>query len=430
MGIRSASLGLGIALSFGLSAWGMPCIEIPDDATRVEALKKIRSEYGSFRSLTDDTYAFLEDASPAMKRFLARHPSPSSKDWTLEVAETIRRRIREESGLAATEKADLERRYGLGKATLPEIVDEYQRGFEFFFWTDHSETHMLETLATAERMKLRSPAGFIRYFEPTLGDPAWSRRIDWAIRLHDSRMLGSRKLHPELLLALDGSFFPAAWTARERTLVALLGLLHSKSSVPYAELARWPIFVRERTLPKLVDRGLLSPARAEEIAGVLGSLTAEEIGDTARAASWIRIVDANRPIGDGLRNSSGFPFRLAADERTIIVETTVGSLNLIPAQFYVIYGQLALKNFRLADAPNGRLRAIFPLRISGPIAGEVRAYFRRHPVMRWLREGTIDAEIEAQAGNPPLHSVLFTIRSILGDFPPDLLNRMDLGIDF
>ena len=333
----------------------------------------------------------------------------------------FRKRLDEIPGLSDETRRAVYETLGLGEATTGGALEVYRKNYQYVFWSDHSARHMLEIVARSRELSTESPRVFLNYFSPTLDDPEWIELIDRAIHLHDSRMSVSRAQHAELLLDFDDATFPAKWSVQKKATAAILAMLHSKSTVPYASLGGWKSVVADDLLPKLVRDGLLSPEKAAIIDAALAGIDA---ADMARAAAWIRIADAARPIGGELRNSVGHAFGLTADERNAFLRTPKGDIPIPRSQYPVAYGQLALGNFRIKTGSGGKFILEFPFLIKGPYAETLRRDLERYDVVKSLLAGTAKADLKALGYGREAGAVAEILTSIVGDFPPELLRKI------
>ncbi len=417
-------LALGGAFAVGISARAgmIPPIDCPGLLGTAPALGE---HYGKFSAYLERGYAtylrLSRKARACIAEFdveLATLPKETS---TVE----LRERLAAAPGLSVEDRADLFEILGLGEAVVGAALEKYRRNYQYLFWSDHSIRHMLEIVERSRELSVSSPKAFRAYFAPAFENPAWREYIDRAIRLHDSRMSVGRTQHAEELLDWDEATFPAHWDTQAKVTASVLAMLHSKSTVPYALLANWKTVLVEEILPKLVREGELTEMKARTIRTALDRIDTDTM---AKAASWIRIADAARPIGSELRNSMGQSFVLSKDERNAFLRTPKGDAPIPRSQFAIAYGQLALGNFRLRAASHGKLVIEFPFLIQGPYRKVLRRDLARFDVIRSLVGGTAGRDLEGLGYGREARAVAEILASILGDFPPELLAKMRLEL--
>jgi hypothetical protein len=391
----------------------------------LESTAALGAHYGQFRAYLEVGYENLERLTPGeragitgLENELATLPPATSTAG-------LRARLASFPGLSAGERRKVAAILGLNEATLGAALEKYRANYQYVFWSDHSVRHMLEVIERSRELSVSSPPAFLAYFAPALENPQWQTRIDRAIRLHDSRMAVSRAEHAEALLDWDDATFPAHWSEEAKAAASILAMLHSKSTVPYAELPRWRSVVTEEILPKLLRAGMIGEEKATLIRTAIGKIDAETM---AKAAAWLRIADAARPIGGELRNSAGDSFVLSDDARAVFLRTAKGDLPVPRSQFAADYGQLALGNFRIRSARGGRFKIIFPFRIKGAFGGSLRRELARFDAIGGLLAGTAEEDLKALRLGPEANAVAGILTSILGDFPPELLKKMELEL--
>jgi hypothetical protein len=329
-----------------------------------------------------------------------------------ETPQAILDRVSRFPGLDGKQKENVIDIMGLRTRTVGEAYEIFKRNFEYLFWADHSSTHAKEIVQVSRTLWKDAPPSIKNYFFDVLSSNEWRTRIEQAILIHDSRMAESRELHSELCLDADPSEFPSDWSARDRDVTSILAMLHSKSTVPYSILPKWPEYLENTILPRLVKGGQLSESRAEEITKTVQSLSADEIQKMSLAASWIRVADANRPIGTQLKNSIGQKYVLTSSGRDVRLQTPRGKIKVPPGQDVFDYGQIAIRNLVLSENSSGKLMATFRLRVPEPLRSQLRSELSDQSATSWQAKAISEA-----------------IKSIMGDFPPELLKKITIEVE-
>ncbi len=390
-----------------------------------ESQHAIADHYEEFRRLNEDAYETYFRLSANQRKVVAEFEGKLNRLPANTSTESLRSEIGAYPGFSTEERRQLVKVLGLGESTAREAVDRYRKNYQYLFWSDHSVRHMLEVIERSRELSVTSPTAFLDYFAEILKNPEWQHYIDHAIRLHDSRMSVNRASHAELLLAWDDATFPAHWSPKAKVTASVLAMLHSKSTIPYASLSEWKRVLREELLPKMVRDGSLTEEKATVIRETIETIDSKSM---ALAATWVRISDAARPMGTELRNSLGQAFALSEDESRVVLLTPKGKLTVQGPQSVVNFGQLAIGNFRLVERSGGKFTIEFPYRLAGANAASVRKELEGFDFVGTILDGTTHVVVETHLFSPEAKAIAETVISIIGDFPADLLKKMNFEL--
>jgi hypothetical protein len=371
----------------------------------------IFNKYHNFYSITEHAKDNYLSMSANERDLLQKLDLPGTD---LQKRNEIFSTIEQSKVLSPAEKTHLIDLFQLNEsASETNALDTYRKNYEYFFWTDHSETHLSDVLAKSKEHEQTWPEGFRKPYEEVLESPLWRARIKKAIYMHDALMSGGRAGHAEFLLRLNPKFFALGTTLDEMHYASLLAFLHSKSLIPYSDLPHWAEVLEQKSFPEI------DPWKQW-----LKNLSADDKNKIANAAAWIRMADADRPIGTKLRNSIGDPF--LTENGGVYIRHENKNYLVSAEQKKELYGAVVLNNLQVAHLKDGTFAAQFTTQLPAAELAHVQTELRTQPLLEWVRDGTWKKNTQTLKTDPETRSIAYVLCSILADFPPNSFKAIEL----
>jgi hypothetical protein len=156
----------------------------------------------------------------------------------------------------------------------------------------------------------------------------------------------------------------------------------------------------------------------------LKNLSADDKNKIANAAAWIRMADADRPIGTKLRNSIGDPF--LTENGGVYIRHENKNYLVSAEQKKELYGAVVLNNLQVAHLKDGTFAAQFTTQLPAAELAHVQTELRTQPLLEWVRDGTWKKNTQTLKTDPETRSIAYVLCSILADFPPNSFKAIEL----
>ena len=236
----------------------------------------IASKYERFHESVNEAYAIYFSLSPDERDVLRQIDFPTTGKITQSVLrESIVSQITNANLLSSKVKGKLIDKLGLNVGDAEEAVENFRSHYEYLFWTDHSEVHMQDVLRKSNDNAVNWPPGFVKPFEKVILDPIGNRHPMGHSLARFQYVHESESSCRNADFEYDGSL-PTTFSSFEKTMIGVLSMLHSKTLIPYSQLAEWPEILDNKILPNLKERGMITDARSADIRSWIRQLNAED----------------------------------------------------------------------------------------------------------------------------------------------------------